>query len=434
VDRRASEAADRERDKITLTRARIMRVVICDYAGHPFQVELSRCLARRGHPVLHLYFADLQAPKGELAVRPGDSPNFRVQGISTGVRFDKGRFLRRRLLEAKVGQLMVRRAIEFSPDVVVGCNMALDAQKKLQKACAARGIPFVFWLQDIISKAMYHFLSERLGLIGQAIGWHYMRLEAALLRSSDAIVAISDKFLQPLEQWHVDPYKVRVVPNWASLSQIMPVGKDNAWARRHGLHEKLVALYTGTLGLKHDPALLLQLAQATRESGLQVVVVSEGAGPDWLAQRKAELGLANLTILPFQPMDQYPSVLGAGDILLAMVGREAAGFSVPSKILSYLAAGKPTVASIAADNDAAVTILAARTGIVVEPGEAAAFCNGVLRLASDAEQRLRFGHNARLFAESRFDIEMKAAQFEEVFAAIPGPAGRRARIAALKPA
>jgi glycosyltransferase involved in cell wall biosynthesis len=153
-----------------------------------------------------------------------------------------------------------------------------------------------------------------------------------------------------------------------------------------------------------------------------------------LAQRKAELGVGNLTILPFQPMERYSEVLGAGDILLAMIGREAAGFSVPSKILSYLAAGKPVVASITADNDAAATIKAADAGIVVEPGDVADFCDGVRRLIADPDERRRLGRNARLFAESRFDVEAKAAQFEETFAAILRPAGQRSRIRSLEPA
>ena len=411
-----------------------MRIVICDYAGHPFQVELSRCLARRGHAVLHLYFADLQAPKGALTRLPGDSPNFHITGITTGRPFDKRQFLKRRFLEAKVGELMAARASEFAPDVVAGCNMPLDAQKRIRQACAARGAAFVIWLQDIISKATYHFLSEKLGMLGRVIGHHYTRLEMSLMRSSDAIIAISDKFLRPLEEWGIDAHKVRVVPNWATLSEISPITKDNDWARRYGLHDKPVALYTGTLGLKHDPELLLRLAQANAQSGLQVVVVSEGAGPEWLAQRKAELGVANLTILPFQPMEQYSEVLGAGDILLAMIGREAAGFSVPSKILSYLAAGKAVVASISADNDAAATIRTADAGIVVEPGDVAGFCDGVRRLAADPEERRRLGHNARLFAESRFDVDAKAAQFEEAFATILRPAAQRPRIAALEPA
>jgi colanic acid biosynthesis glycosyl transferase WcaI len=411
-----------------------MRLVICDYAGHPFQVELSRALARRGHSVLHLHFADLQAPKGDLTALPGDSPNFHVEGISTGRTFDKRRFLRRRFLEAEVGRLMAARAAAFAPDVVVGCNMALDAQKRLHKAAAAQGAAFVFWLQDLISKATCHFLSEKLGFAGRVIGQHYTRVEADLLRSSHAIVAISDKFLAPLEEWGVDLHKVRIVPNWAPLSQIRPAAKDNAWARRYGLAEKLVALYSGTLGLKHDPALLLELARAGAPAGLQVVVVSEGAGADWLAQQRRETKLDNLVLLPFQPMELYAEVLAASDILLAMIGREAAGFSVPSKILSYLAAARPVVASITADNDAAATIKAAQAGIVVEPGSDAAFYDGVLRLATDPEQRAAFGRRARAFAERSFDVEAKAAEFEEVFAGLARPAGRRRGFGALKPA
>jgi colanic acid biosynthesis glycosyl transferase WcaI len=114
-----------------------------------------------------------------------------------------------------------------------------------------------------------------------------------------------------------------------------------------------------------------------------------------------------------------------------MIGREAAGFSVPSKILSYLAAGRPVVASIAADNDAAATIHAAQAGIVVEPGADAAFYEGVLRLAADPDQRRQLGHNARLFAENRFDVETKATQFEETFAAVLRPTAQQPRLAGL---
>ncbi|HEV2549947.1 MAG TPA: glycosyltransferase family 4 protein [Stellaceae bacterium] len=411
-----------------------MRIVICDYAGHPFQVELSRTLAHRGHSVLHLHFADLQAPKGELTAQAGDSPNFQVEGIRTGAKFDKGRFLRRRLLEARAGKLMTGRAVAFAPDVVVGCNMPLDAQKKLRRACARRDVPFVFWLQDLVSKATHHFLSERLGLPGRVIGRSYMRLEAQLLKSSDAIVAISDKFLPPLAQWRVDTRKVRIVPNWAPLSEIRPVEKDNAWARRHGLSDKLVALYSGTLGLKHDPQLLLELAQTGATFGIHVVVVSEGRGADWLEQRRREARLDNLVLLPFQPMELYAEVLGASDVLVAMIEREAAAFSVPSKILSYLAAGRPVVASIAADNDAAATIRAAEAGIVVEPGDGATFNAAVLRIISDHGERRRLARNARLFAESSFDVTAKAIAFEEAFLAISRATARRSGLTGLRPA
>jgi colanic acid biosynthesis glycosyl transferase WcaI len=411
-----------------------MRIVICDYSGHPFQVELSRALARRGHDMLHLHFAEFQTPKGKLRRLPDDPPSFAVEGLSLSCGFDKRAFLRRRFWEAKVGAQAAARALAFRADVVVGCNMPLDAQRKLQRACGTRRVAFVFWQQDVYSGAIYHYLGDRFGLLGKVVGRRYQRLEGGMLRRSDAVVAISEKFLSPLEAWGISRDRVRIIPNWAPLSEIYPVRKDNEWAQAQGLDGKLVALYTGTLGLKHDPALLLRLAQTGAARDLEVVVVSEGAAAEWLARQKQAQRVDNLTLLPFQPMERYPEVLGAGDVLLAMVGREAAGFSVPSKILSYLAAGKPVVASIASDNDAAATIKAAQAGIVVEPDNDAAFCEAVLSLTTDPEQLRRLGRNARLFAESRFDIEAKATQFEETFAEILRPGAQYPRVATLRPA
>jgi colanic acid biosynthesis glycosyl transferase WcaI len=392
-----------------------VRIVICDYSGHPFQVELSRSLARRGHAVLHLHFAGFLTPKGQLTVLPGDPPTFEVEGLNLRQPFDKQKFLRRRIWETQFGIVAATRALRFRPDIVVGCNMPLDAQKKFMKLCTAKGIPFVFWLQDIYSKAISHYLGQKLGLIGRLIGAHYIRLEQKLLRRSGAVVAISEKFLATLESWNVARSRISVIPNWAPLSEIYPVDKDNSWSRAHALDDKLIALYTGTLGLKHDPSLISGLAAAGREIGLHVVVASEGPGVEWLAQQKRDHDIANLTLLPFQPMNVYPEVLGAGDILLAMVGEEAAGFSVPSKILSYLASGKPTVASIAPDNDAARMIEEAGAGLVAAPGDRAAFCNAVLTLARDRGLRLRMGEAARQYAEGHFDAARIAARFEEVF-------------------
>jgi colanic acid biosynthesis glycosyl transferase WcaI len=392
-----------------------MRLVLCDYSGHPFQVELSRALAARGHEVLHLYFPQFETPKGNLTILPDDPRGFAVDHVTIRSRFDKRNFLKRRFLEAQVGAVMADRALHFLPEIVIGCNMPLDAQRKLRQACARHNIRFVFWLQDLYSHAIHHYLDARLGPLGRAIGRSYQRLEGKLLRSSDAVIAISEKFRARLEAWQVAPAKLHLIPNWAPLSEIYPVPKDNPWAQEHGLTRKRVALYTGTLGLKHDPELLLQLAKAGAGSDVHVVVVSQGAGVDWLARQKQALGLENLTLLPFQPMERYPEVLAAGDVLLAMIDAEAAGFSVPSKILSYLAAGKPIVASIAADNDAAAVIKAASAGVVVIPGAYADFCQEVLKLLADTSLRQSLGRNARDFAERRFAIESIATRFEDTF-------------------
>ena len=394
-----------------------MRIVICDYSGHPFQIELSRHLAARGHSVLHLHFAEFQTPKGAVTALAGDAPTFTVEAVSRGRPFAKDKFPRRRLQELQVGTLIAERALRFGPDIVIGCNMPLDAQRRLQQASARAGVAFVFWLQDIYSAAIGHYLGERLGLPGRMIGNHYTRLERGLLSSSDAVVAISERFLPLLAEWRIPAERISVIPNWAPLSEIHLVDKGNDWARLHGLHDKTVALYTGTLGLKHNPAILLDLARAGAAQALQVVVLSEGNAARWLKQEARRSQLDNLTVLPFQPMKLYPQILGAGDILLAILGTEAAGFSVPSKILSYLAAGKPIVAAISSDNDAAKMIERGEAGLVALPNDSSTFITQVLALAADPGRRRGMGNNGRTFAERNFAIDGITDRFETVFAA-----------------
>ena len=392
-----------------------MRIAICDYSGHPFQIELSRRLALRGHSVLHLHFAEFQTPKGAMTRQPDDAPTFTVEGVTLGRKFEKDRFLRRRFQEVKVGKLIAARALQFRPDTVIGCNMPLDAQHQLQRSCTRAGIAFVFWLQDIYSAAIAHYLGARWGIFGWVVGRYYRHLEGSILRASSAVVAISENFVVPLRQWGVAQDRIHVIPNWAPLAEIYPVGKDNVWSRAHSLHDKRVALYTGTLGLKHDPSLLLALARAGNPVDLQVVVVSEGKAADWLARQAAELMIGNLTVLPFQAMDIYPQLLGTGDVLLAMVGEEVAAFAVPSKILSYLAAGRPIAAAIPGANDAAKMILEADAGFVMVPGDMSAFVDGVLALASDPARCARIGRKAREFAETHFAIDRIADRFEAAF-------------------
>jgi hypothetical protein len=66
-----------------------MRILVHDYAGHPFQVQLSRALARSGHSVLHLHFASFQTPKGAVERRSDDPDNFAIEGLTLGRPFAK---------------------------------------------------------------------------------------------------------------------------------------------------------------------------------------------------------------------------------------------------------------------------------------------------------------------------------------------------------
>lgn len=394
-----------------------MRICLCDYSGHPFQVQLARELAKRGHQVLHLFSADFQTPHGRLHRDTDDARGFAVEGVSLGEPFAKYRFLKRRQQEIAIGKKLADRIYLFAPDLVIGCNLPIDSLRKVMRYTRRNKIKFIFWQQDIYSTAITAVLRHKFGMLGRIIGFCYRALERRAAMMSDAIVVITDLFKTMLvHDFKIAPDKITVIENWAPLDEITPQPRLNAWSKAHHLDDCKTVLYTGTLGMKHDPSKLLALAEALeKRSNTQLVVTSEGPAAKWLEDQAKIKSLQSLMILPFQPFADYPDVLGSADILVSIIEEDAGGYSVPSKVLSYHCAARPIILSSPEDNAAARIIVDYDTGACVPPHDTESFVKTVLAFLDDDAKRKQAGANARAYAQSAFDIGTKADQFEIIF-------------------
>lgn len=394
-----------------------MRVTLHDFGGYPFTADLARALAARGHEVAYLYAAGFKRPRADLDAFALEVPSMELRGIDVDAAYRPGAGPRRLAQERRYGQLLAGAISASRPDAVISANCPLDAQAMALDATHRAGARFVFWLQDLYSVAVTRLLRRRLWMLGALIGARYARLERSVIQRSDAVVSISDDFGPTLGTWGVRPERLHVIENWAPLDTHRPLPKDNSWSRRQGLATHPTLLYAGTLGRKHDPTQLVALAKEVPSA--RVMVVAEGAGAD--ALRAARELPSNLTVLPLQPAGELAEVLASADVLVAILDRDSHAFSVPSKVLTYLAAGRPIVAAIPADNLAARTILDAGAGIVVEPADRAGLAAASRRLLGDAEERARAGAAGRAYAERAFDLETKADEFERVLHGIARP-------------
>ncbi len=396
-----------------------MKLLVHDYAGHPFQVHLSRHLAERGHDVSHVYYADHPGPKGFMETRLDDPPSLRFVGVTlgeplihvsgTGAQVGLGRVFR----ELTYGRGVARVIRDLRPDLVLSCNTPADAQRAMLKTCKANGIDFVYWLQDIYSTAVSTLLSKRLGYLGKAIGWHYQQLDRRQFRASSAIIAISRDFVPLIAPWTNGVETVSVIENWAAIDDI-PVGaKDNDWSREHGLHSDFAFVYSGTLGRKHNSMLLLKLAQRFGPSA-SVVVAGQGFGIPHLQAAKAACRLDSLKLLPIQPARNLAKVLATADVLVATIESDSGTFAVPSKVLSYLCAGRPILLSASSENLAARTVKRANAGIVVDPADEAGFLDAAAQLRADPQLCAEFGANGRTYAERMFNMATITDKFERI--------------------
>jgi glycosyltransferase involved in cell wall biosynthesis len=379
-------------------------------------MELSRELARRGQIVHHTYFADNKStPKGSDS-KGNELANLKIEGVHIQREFTKYGLLSRRAADIEYGQAIATRVKEFCPDVVISANMPLDGQRVLLSASKRSGARFVFWLQDVYSTAVHFVLGKKMPLLAGLGSWYYEQVEKNLMKKSDEIVCIAPAFVDHLTQWRIDRSKITMIPNWAPLEDITPMPKNNAWARENGLADKFCFMYSGTLGMKHRPELLLDLAKRIEgRSDVRLVVIAGGAGADWLAENAHTVSGDALKLLPFQPYERVPEAMAASDVLIALLDSEAGAFAVPSKTLAYLCAARPLILAAPKSNEAARVVESADAGIVISPDAPQKFIAAAEELLSDEQLRARFGANAREYAERTFAIDRVADQFLQVF-------------------
>lgn len=396
--------------------ARSSRIVVHDYSGHPGQAQLSRALARRGYDVTHQHCPSYTTGRGSLQHEPGDPATLTFEPVEmdgTFAKYSAGTRLRQ---ELQYGRTAARAIAAKEPAVAVISNVPLLAHSVLARHLARRGIPMVFWHQDIYSEAIGVAARRRIPVLGGLLARIADRAERKIARRSVAVVAISPTFLERLSEWGVAG-KTTIVPNWAPIDELPVQPGDNAWSRKMGLSEHQVVLYSGTLGLKHDPSILAEMASGLRDShpGARVVVVSEGKGRDWLEAHKAQQGAGNLVLLDFQPYEDLSEMMASADLLVAILEPDASKFSVPSKVLTYMCSSRAVLGVLPPDNSVAEILSSEEAGVVVDPSDRALVVKEATALLSDPDRRHAMGRAGRRYAERTFSPETAADQFLRTF-------------------
>lgn len=392
-----------------------MRLLIHDFAGHPFQVQLSRALARKGYSVLHVYSKSIQTPKGSLHNKKDDSKNFDIIGISQEKPFPKYSLIWRWIAEQAYGKELLKIAADFKPDIVISGNTPLDIQKQFYTQCKNNNTRFIFWVQDIYSFALRQVLKKKLPRTGVFIAWYYKILEKWLLNNSDQIVVISEDFKRIIEKWTTNK-NITVIENWAPLDEMRPQPKKNHWSISHGISEKFCFLYSGTLGMKHNPNVLLHLAKQYRNNkDTIIVIISEGFGIEWLKAEVSRENLKNVRFFNYLDFELLSFALSSADVLIAILEKDAGAYCVPSKVLTYHCIGTPMLLSVPKENLVSRIVKNNTSGLVTESGDVDAFCRSADKLKNDTRLRIEMGNNARNYAENTYNIDTICNSFISCF-------------------
>jgi glycosyltransferase involved in cell wall biosynthesis len=173
-------------------------------------------------------------------------------------------------------------------------------------------------------------------------------------------------------------------------------------------------VFAGNIGKAQAVPTLIEAASLLADSDCQIVFVGEGSMLAWAKQEATRLKLDNVHFLGRMESRYMPWVYDHADALLvSLTDEEVFSFTIPVKLQSCLAAGKPIVASL--NGEAASVVKASGAGVTAPAGDAAALSRSILSVREmSVQERSELGSNGLKYFQEHFDMNIQAQRLIEI--------------------
>lgn len=318
------------------------------------------------------------------------------------------------------------------PDVVLAMSPPLTLGLAAWVTSRLRRAPLVFNVQDVFPDAAV--------AVGALTNRRLIRLleglERFVYRRSAVVTVLSEDLRGNVEAKLGDAAgpgagaaRVRVIPNFVDTGRIRPQDRDNSYRAEFGLGSRSVVMYAGNLGFSQPLELMVEAARELSDRD-DVVFVVNGEGSRRTELESLACGLQNVVFVDYQPAERLAEVLAAGDVHVIALRRGLAAASVPSKLYSILAAGRPVLAALDSGTEVADAVESQGAGLVVAAEDQPSFTAAVLELV-DAADLAAMGSAGREFVLRCASPAGVAAAYGELFEELgrtrPSSSRRRGR-------
>ena len=397
----------------------------------PLNTELCEYLVSRGHQVSVVtcfpHYPEWKVPeayRGRLWQREARNG---VEVYRSWILIPRKRTpLRRILYDSSIGLSAALRGLPIrGVDLIFAVSPPLQAGLAGWFLARIRRTPLLLQIKDLVPD-----LAIALGMLRNRAAIRLARaLENFVYRRAEAILVICDSFAAHLRAKGVPESKLFVIPDWVDTRFIRPGFQLNGFRRTHGLGETdFLVLHIGNMGAKQKLENVLEAATyLQQEQQIAICFVGDGTEKNFLCEYAQSRGLSRVRFLPLQPRETLPEMLSAADALVLNQSAKVVDMVIPSKLLTYMAAGRSVVAAVAAQSEAAACIERARCGLVVPPEHPVALAQAIRRLNADRKLAARLGEEGRRFAEQHFDRERILGSLEGCFLSFAEKKRRRAR-------
>jgi colanic acid biosynthesis glycosyl transferase WcaI len=302
----------------------------------------------------------------------------------------------------------LRAIVRKRPDVLLVVSPPLGLAFNAIVLSRLWGIPYVFDVEDLqpdsaADLSMLPFWALKLLFKVEKAAYRHASLISTLTNGMrDRIV----KKGVPADK--VDLFEPRVDE---SLTQIGPE-EGVSFRHRHSLEGKFLVTHSGNMGVKQGLDVIVDAAALNRmDDSMLFLLVGSGSDCERIQSRVAALELRNVRFLPLLDDVDFRGLLSASDVCLLTQQKSVSDIVFPSKIVTYLAAGRPVVAAVNPAGEVARTIRESGAGRIVPAEEPEALLAAIQELRG-ADLR-KCGGNAREYAGRRWSSARVLGHLEQ---------------------
>ena len=211
-------------------------------------------------------------------------------------------------------------------------------------------------------------------------------------RAAQGISTTSESQRRYLIENGIPESRVHLVPNGVPELLLEDLAGRAAATSSNGADGRVRAVYAGLLGYIQGIGFAVDAVSDGESCPADVHLYGDGVERPMLAERCRQRGLSNVTVHGHVPYPGYLDAIASADILFATLRPEAES-AMPSKLLEYMAAGKPIL--FAGAGEGAEAIRNAGAGLVTPYGDARRFRECLRELVRDPEGRRQMGESGR---------------------------------------
>ena len=361
--------------------------VVAEFPNHPHGVIPERY---RGH-----------------IVDDDRSNGYRVLRVWVRTNPDKTQGTRLALYLSYMAMATAVASVAGRADVVVATSPPLFTGVAGAALARLNGAPLILDVRDLWPAAAMA-LSQISG------GWMNrgaLALERALYREAAAVVAVTRPFCGHIDALRRKPPATVNVPN-GTLELFFQAKRDELARRELGARDgEFLVTFAGTHGIAQALPSVIEAAERA-DSGFLFAFVGDGPMKESVKKLAAIRGLSNVVFHDQVPLVETPRLLASSDALLVPLSAHPtfANF-VPSKMVDFMAVGRPVVLSAAGES--ARLLERAGGGMAVPPEDPGALLHVLEWLSRHPEEAADMGRRGRQFAAHRLR-ERQAERLEHV--------------------